>query len=153
MKRSVFYFGRIPGPHPACRAHSRSQKNASPSIGLPSGLDIPASIRSNYPRQAIIQGSGLNLREVVIEFVTAADEARFQALMEAHHYLGALPQIGNTIGSLACWRGEWLALLSFSAAALECGARDDWNWDETAAQSAPAMGRKTSPACVAARSA
>ena len=72
----------------------------------------------------------MNLREVVIEFVTAADEARFQALMEAHHYLGALPQIGNTIGSLACWRGEWLALLSFSAAALKCGARDGWiGWD------------------------
>ena len=72
----------------------------------------------------------MNLREVVIEPVAAADEARFQALMQAHHYLGALPKIGNTIWYVVCWRGEWLALLSFSAAALKCAARDAWiGWD------------------------
>jgi hypothetical protein len=46
--------------------------------------------------------------------------------MDAHHYLGALPKIGNTLWYVATWHGEWLALLSFSAAAWKCAARDAW---------------------------
>jgi len=50
--------------------------------------------------------------------------------MQSHHYLGALPKIGHTLWYIATWEGEWLALLSFSAAALKCGARDRWiGWD------------------------
>ncbi|VAW48761.1 hypothetical protein MNBD_GAMMA03-288 [hydrothermal vent metagenome] len=51
---------------------------------------------------------------------------RFQALMQAHHYLGALRKIGNTLWYVATLNGEWVALLSFSAAALKCAARDQW---------------------------
>ena len=72
----------------------------------------------------------MNLREVVLQPVAAPEEARFQALMEAHHYLGALPKIGHTLGYVATWQGQWLALLSFSAAAWKCAARDAWiGWD------------------------
>ena len=46
--------------------------------------------------------------------------------MQAHHYLGALPKIGHTIRYIATVDGQWLALLSFSAPALQCAARDDW---------------------------
>lgn len=50
--------------------------------------------------------------------------------MQAHHYLGALPKIGHTLWYVATREGRWLALLSFSAAALKCGARDRWiGWD------------------------
>jgi hypothetical protein len=50
--------------------------------------------------------------------------------MQAHHYLGALPKIGNTLWYVATWEAQWLALLSFSAAALKCSARDHWiGWD------------------------
>ena len=50
--------------------------------------------------------------------------------MQAYHYLGALPKIGNTLWYVATQEDEWLALLSFSAAALKCGARDHWiGWD------------------------
>ena len=50
--------------------------------------------------------------------------------MQAHHYLGALPKIGHTLWYVASWSGEWVALLSFSAAAWKCGARDTWiGWD------------------------
>ena len=50
--------------------------------------------------------------------------------MQAHHYLGALPKIGNTLWYVATWEEEWLALVSFSAAALKCRARDGWiGWD------------------------
>ena len=46
--------------------------------------------------------------------------------MQAHHYLGALPKIGETLWYVACWGQERVALLSFSAAALKCGVRDQW---------------------------
>jgi len=46
--------------------------------------------------------------------------------MQSHHYLGMLPKIGNTLWYIALWNGQWLALLSFSAAALKCAARDGW---------------------------
>ena len=46
--------------------------------------------------------------------------------MQQYHYLGSLPKISNTIWYIATCNDEWLALLSFSAAALKCGARDRW---------------------------
>jgi hypothetical protein len=55
----------------------------------------------------------LNLREIVLQPVAAHEEGRFQALMETHHYLGALAKIAHTLRYVATWNGEWLALLSF----------------------------------------
>ncbi len=50
--------------------------------------------------------------------------------MQTHHYLGALPKIGNTIWYIATHKNNWQALLIFSAAALKCGVRDQWiGWD------------------------
>jgi hypothetical protein len=46
--------------------------------------------------------------------------------MQAHHYLGTLPKIGETLWYVASYRGEWVALLSFSAAAWKCAVRDRW---------------------------
>jgi len=46
--------------------------------------------------------------------------------MQKYHYLGSLPKISNTIWYIATCNDEWLGLLSFSAAALKCGARDRW---------------------------
>ncbi|MCU7882384.1 MAG: DUF4338 domain-containing protein [Candidatus Thiodiazotropha sp. (ex Lucinoma aequizonata)] len=53
-----------------------------------------------------------------------SQERAFQHLMQAHHYLGALPKIGNTLWYIATVKDQWLALLSFSASALKCSARD-----------------------------
>jgi hypothetical protein len=58
--------------------------------------------------------------------ISAADEAIFQQLMQAHHYLGALPKIGNTIRYFAEVENRWVGLLSVSAPALKCSARDQW---------------------------
>ena len=66
------------------------------------------------------------LSEVVVDLVAAQDENRFRALMQAHHYLGALPGIGETLRYVAHHRGQWLALVVFSAPALKCAARDRW---------------------------
>ena len=72
----------------------------------------------------------MNLREIILRPVTASEEARFRALLDAHHYLGSLPKIGHTLWYVATWRGQWQALLSIGAAAWNCAARDRWiGWD------------------------
>ncbi len=72
----------------------------------------------------------MNLREVTVHPIQSPEEARFQRLMQAHHYLGALPKIGRTLWYVATSEGQWVALLSFSAAAWKCAARDRWiGWD------------------------
>ena len=68
----------------------------------------------------------MNLQEVILQPVQQTEQKRFQSLMEAHHYLGALPKIGHTVWYVASVHGEWLALISFSAAAWKCAARDQW---------------------------
>ncbi len=70
------------------------------------------------------------LSEVAVDIVAVEDEARFRDLMQAHHYLGAVPGMGETVRYVAHHRGRWLALAVFSAPALKCGARDRWiGWD------------------------
>src|SRR5436853_1233776 len=70
------------------------------------------------------------LSEMVVRLVRSDEQRRYQQLMRAHHYLGSLPKIGETLWYVATWREEWAALLSFSAAALKCAARDRWiGWD------------------------
>ena len=70
------------------------------------------------------------LSEVRVDIVAPHEEARFRELMHTHHYLGALPGIGETVRYVAHHRGQWLALVVFSAPALKCAARDRWiGWD------------------------
>jgi hypothetical protein len=68
--------------------------------------------------------------EILVRPVRSREEQRFRDLMQQHHYLGYLPKIGETLWYVAAWRDEWVALLSFSASALKCAARDRWiGWD------------------------
>ncbi len=79
--------------------------------------------------QALVRVTAGNvpmLKEIVVRPVEGAEEARFAQLMQEHHYLGALPKIGETLWYVATWGEQWLALLSFSAAAWKCTARDAW---------------------------
>jgi len=73
---------------------------------------------------------GRSLSEVQVRPVTRGEEGRYRAQMALHHYLGDLPKIGETFWYIAVWRGQWLAQLSVSAAALKCKVRDSWiGWD------------------------
>ena len=72
----------------------------------------------------------MNLKEILVRPVRRFEEERYQELMQAHHYLGAMPKIGETLWYVAVWCGQWVALLSFSAAAWKCAVRDRWiGWD------------------------
>jgi hypothetical protein len=66
----------------------------------------------------------LNLQEIIVQPVQPGEQQRFQSLMKAHHYLEALPKIGHTLWYVASYHHEWLALISFSAAAWKCAAHD-----------------------------
>jgi len=68
----------------------------------------------------------LNLEDVTLHPVQDAEKVRFQSLMATHHYLGALPKFGHTLWYIARVHDQWLGLLSFSAAAWKCAARDKW---------------------------
>lgn len=66
----------------------------------------------------------LNLSEVLVRPVHSVEEQRFQELMQKHHYLGALTQISETLWYIATFDDQWVALITFSAAAMKCSARD-----------------------------
>lgn len=66
------------------------------------------------------------LTQLSVKPVLKQEESRYIQLMDAHHYLGSLPKIGETIWYVATYEDHWVALLSFSAAALKCAARDRW---------------------------
>jgi len=72
----------------------------------------------------------LDLKEIRVRPIHSSEQRRYQQLMQQHHYLGSLPKIGETLWYIATWRDAWVALLSFSASALKCAARDRWiGWD------------------------
>jgi len=68
----------------------------------------------------------MDLSQVFVRPIAGGEEARFKDLMQQYHYLGALSKIGNTIWYVATYQNSWLGILSFSAAALKCSARDQW---------------------------
>jgi Domain of unknown function (DUF4338)/DDE_Tnp_1-associated len=63
----------------------------------------------------------------VIPLPDRKDRRRFQRLLKAHHYLGDLKAVGEQLYYAAVdARGQWLALLLFSAAAKHLKHREKW---------------------------
>jgi len=72
----------------------------------------------------------VSLSAVVVRRVAASEEQRYRQEMDKHHYLKSLPKISETLWYVATIGEQWAALISFSAAALKCAARDHWiGWD------------------------
>jgi Domain of unknown function (DUF4338)/DDE_Tnp_1-associated len=72
----------------------------------------------------------IDLNRICVRPASEAEEPRYRELMAQHHYLGDLAKIGHTLWYVATYEQEWVALLSFSASALKCAARDKWiGWD------------------------
>ncbi len=72
----------------------------------------------------------IDLKQLSVRPVTASEEPRYRELMQQHHYLGDLAKIGHTLWYIATYKEVWIALLTFSASALKCAARDRWiGWD------------------------
>jgi hypothetical protein len=72
------------------------------------------------------------LDEVQVRVVGPEDHPRFQSLLRRHHYLEGIKPVGERLYYVAEWRGQWLALLVFCAAARHLRHRDRWiGWSET----------------------
>jgi hypothetical protein len=72
----------------------------------------------------------VDLSKVTVRPIAPSEDERYQQLLERHHYLGAIPKIGQTLRYVAQYGQSYVALLSFSASSLKCGARDRWiGWD------------------------
>jgi hypothetical protein len=82
-------------------------------------------------RARLTGGSSQMLKDIEVRLVQADEEERFRTLLKAHHYLGPLRKIGETLWYVATCRGEWVALLCFAAAALKLAPRDQWiGWSQ-----------------------
>lgn len=71
--------------------------------------------------------------QLVVRPVTRDERARFDAELDAHHWLGHR-LVGETMRHVACdGEGTWLALVGFGSAALSCRPRDafiGWSDDQ-----------------------
>jgi hypothetical protein len=71
------------------------------------------------------------LEELQVQLATQEHLPRFQSLLRRHHYLGEIKPVGERLYYVAEWRGQWLALLVFCAAARHLRHRDRWiGWSE-----------------------
>jgi Domain of unknown function (DUF4338)/DDE_Tnp_1-associated/Transposase DDE domain len=63
---------------------------------------------------------------IIVRLVRSEERARWRQLMNAHHYLGFRPIVGQSLWYVATFQNQWVALLGWGAAALKCGPRDAW---------------------------
>ena len=72
------------------------------------------------------------LDHVTIRRIDSQEEcARFNALIEAEHYLHSSRVAGKIVRHVAEYRGEWVGLLCWSAPAYHLKGRDGWiGWDD-----------------------
>ena len=63
---------------------------------------------------------------VIVRPVRCEERLRWRQLMNAHHYLGFRPIVGQSLWYVAICEEQWVALLGWGAAALKCAPRDAW---------------------------
>jgi len=71
------------------------------------------------------------LDELEVRVAGPEDHPRLQSLLRRHHYLQGIKPVGERLYYVAVWRGQWLALLVFCAAARHLRHREKWiGWTE-----------------------
>jgi hypothetical protein len=68
----------------------------------------------------------VNLAEIRLRLITDDERIHFHTFIQKYHYLGSRRAAGESLYYVATYHEEWVALLSFSSAALKCAARDQW---------------------------
>jgi len=72
------------------------------------------------------------LDEVKVRLIKPKEAKRFERRMKRAHYLKGAAVVGHQLRYVAVRRGQWLALLTWSAPALHLRYRDAWiGWNET----------------------
>ncbi len=64
--------------------------------------------------------------DLIVRPVRCEERGRWRQLMNAHHYLGFRPIVGQSLWYVATFQNQWVALLGWGGAALKCGPRDAW---------------------------
>lgn len=82
--------------------------------------------QNRFRKPAPSEQAILDRVEVTLLGEDAAQLARYDALMEAHHCLHNRQLVGERLRYVAVFDGQWLALLSWSAAAYHLKDRDAW---------------------------
>jgi len=73
-----------------------------------------------------------DLSGVIVRPIVSEEKSRWIDLMDCHHYLGFRQLVGVHVCYVALWKAQWVALLSWSWAAMKCGVRDRWiGWEES----------------------
>ena len=71
------------------------------------------------------------LEQVTVRLIRPEEEPRFNDLLEKEHYLHSSQLVGEHMRYVVTWHGQWLALASWSAAALHLKARDQFiGWSD-----------------------
>jgi hypothetical protein len=68
----------------------------------------------------------VDLRSVTVRPIRADERKAFDRLLIEQHYLKSSALVGEALRYVATDGARWLALLSWSTAALKCSARDKW---------------------------
>ncbi len=77
-----------------------------------------------------IAASKSPIPQLAVRLVRRDERARWRELMRKHHYLGLQHIVGESLWYVATSHDEWVALIGWGAAALKCGARDQWiGWE------------------------
>jgi len=66
------------------------------------------------------------LQKVTVRLLRDDEKERFDQLLRDKHYLHSAHLVGQCMRYVAEFQGQWVALLTFSAAALHLKARDQW---------------------------
>ncbi|MCY4350372.1 MAG: DUF4338 domain-containing protein [Thiotrichales bacterium] len=70
--------------------------------------------------------AGFDLADVRVRLAHPGERARFDALMDRHHYLGFYRPVASGLRYIAEWRGKWVALAAWQGGAFKCQPRDMW---------------------------
>lgn len=71
------------------------------------------------------------LEHLTVRLVRPEEVARFDQLLVEHHYLKSAQLVGEHLRYVATYKGQWLALAAWNAAALHLKARDQFiQWTE-----------------------
>lgn len=63
---------------------------------------------------------------VTVRIIHKAEQERFDALLEAEHYLHSAELVGEQLRYVAEYEGHWVGLLAWSAAAYNLKGRESW---------------------------
>ena len=90
-------------------------------------------LKSVLPTKPLPEEAAILLRSVQVHLLDTSElRERAQALLAAHHYLGAVQAVGEQVHyAVSDAQGEWIAVLIFAAAALHLRPREQWiGWSD-----------------------